>query len=82
MLITTDMNRNEQWDAKYKEAWQFVETNRRGPSRHHIEEHQLLNWMKFNRKSVNKGTMPAERKEKFQKLTDFIHSFHKINQYI
>lgn len=76
------MNRSELWDTKYKQVWQFVEENHRGPSRHHIEEHQLLNWMKFNRKKIKANKMTPEEQEKFQKLVDFIHSFHRVNQYL
>lgn len=33
------------------------ETNHRNPSRHRIEEHDMLNWMKVNRKVLNAGMM-------------------------
>lgn len=76
------MNRSELWNSKYDQVWKFVEKNHRAPSRHHIEEYQLLNWMKFNRKKIKANKMGPEELEKFQKLTDFIHTFHRINQYI
>lgn len=74
--------REEKWQEHYRAVWEFVESNHRGPSRHHIEEHRLLNWMKSNRKARNNGTMPAHRIEPFKKLTDFINSFNRINQYL
>lgn len=76
------MNRTEAWNIKYKQVWDFVEKNHRAPSRHHIEEHQLLNWLKFNRKKIKAEKMEPEILEKFQKLADLIRSYHKINQYI
>lgn len=76
------MKREVSWELRYNEVLEFVESNHRGPSRHHPEEHKMLNWMKFNRKCYNGGKMEGEKKEKFQKLIEKIHSFHRINQYI
>ena len=33
----------------------------RNPSRHRIEEHDVLNWLKANRKALNAGKMKEER---------------------
>ena len=74
--------REDLWNTRCDEIWQFIKKNHRGPSRHHPEEHQLLNWMKFNRKTLNKGKMPENRKIKFKKLTEYLHTYHSINQYI
>ena len=74
--------RDEQWNKRYREVWRFAKKNHRGPSRHHIEEHSLLNWMKFNRKSFNQGKMKDERKKKFLKLRALITQFHSVNQYM
>lgn len=41
----------------------------------------MLNWMKFNRKKLNSDKLSTESKERFVKLMDFIHSFHRVNQY-
>ena len=32
-----------------------MEKSHRNPSRHRIEEHDMLNWMKANRKRMNAG---------------------------
>lgn len=72
----------QRWEEQYEAVWAFVEKNHRGPSRHHIEEHKLLNWMKANRKARNKGSMPEGRISSFKKLTDYIASFNRINQYL
>ena len=37
------MTQDEKWMAQYKELKTFVETNKRNPSKHRIEEHDLLN---------------------------------------
>ena len=35
------MTQDEKWMAKYKEEVDFIETNRRNPSRHRLEEHDI-----------------------------------------
>ena len=40
------MTQDERWMAKYNEVVEFIETNHRNPSRHRIEEHDMLNWLK------------------------------------
>lgn len=44
------MTQIERWIAKYNEVTEFIETNHRNPSRHRIEEHDMLNRCKVNRK--------------------------------
>ena len=44
------MTQDEGWMIKYKEVVEFINTNHRNPSRHRIEEHDMLNWLKANRK--------------------------------
>ena len=39
----------------------FMEKNHRNPSRHRLEEHDMLNWVKQQRKLKNKGELKAER---------------------
>ncbi len=39
----------ERWLAPYNEVVEFIETNH-NPSRHRIEEHDMLNWVKSTRK--------------------------------
>ena len=61
------MTQEERWVARYNEVVTFIKTNKRNPSRHRIEEHDMLNWLKANRKVMNAGKMKAERVEKFRK---------------
>ena len=55
------MTQEERWMVKYNEVIDFIETNHRNPSRHRIEEHDYLNWLKANRKAMNAGKMKTER---------------------
>ena len=75
------MTQEERWIAKYNEVVKFIETNHRNPSRHRIEEHDMLNWCKANRKTMNSGKMKAERAEKFRKLLEMTELYRRKNQY-
>ena len=54
------MDQETRWLTRYQEVKRFIETNHRNPSRHRIEEHDMLNWVKTNRKAMNKGEMRLE----------------------
>ncbi len=75
------MTQDERWMVKYIEVVTFIETNKRNPSRHRIEEHDYLNWLKANRKALNAGKMKPERVEKFRKLLELTEQYRRKNQY-
>jgi hypothetical protein len=76
------MTQSDKWMARYNEVKSYIETNHRNPSRHRIEEHDYLNWLKANRKALNAGKMKAERVEKFRKLLEMTERYRHINQYV
>ena len=75
------MTQDERWMTKYNEVVEFIESNHRNPSRHRIEEHDMLNWLKANRKVLTAGKMKAERVEKFRKLLEITEQYRRKNQY-
>lgn len=75
------MTQNERWLVRYNEVRSFIETNKRNPSRHRIEEHDYLNWLKANRKVMNAGKMKLERVEMFRKLLELMEQYRRKNQY-
>ena len=75
------MTQDERWMVKYIDVVTFIETNKRNPSRHRIEEHDHLNWLKANRKVLNAGKMKLERVEKFRKLLEMTEQYRRKNQY-
>ena len=75
------MTQDERWIARYEEVNSFVETNKRNPSNHRIEEHDMLNWLKANRKALNAGKMKLDRVEKFRKLLEMTEQYKRKNQY-
>ena len=66
------MTQDEKWQAKYNEVVEFINTNHRNPSKHRIEEHNMLNWLKANRKLLNAGALKPERVEAFKKLLELV----------
>ena len=76
------MTQDERWQANYKEVADFIEANKRNPSRHRIEEHDMLNWLKANRKALNAGKMKPERLEMFRRLLLLMEEYKRKNQYI
>jgi len=75
------MKQDERWLARYNELKTFIETNKRNPSKHRMEEHDMLNWLKANRKVINAGKMKPERIKMFEDLLALIEQYKRVNQY-
>ncbi len=75
------MTQDERWMARYNEVKTFIETNKRNLSKYRIEERDMLNWVKANRKVMNKGKMKPERVEKFKELLAMTEQYRRKNQY-
>ena len=76
------MTQDEKWQKQYKEVVEFIETHHKNPSKHRIEEHDMLNWVKANRKVMNAGKMKSERIEAFEKLLALMEECKRVNQYV
>ena len=70
------MTQDERWFEKYDEVKGFIEKNHRNPSKHRLEEHDMLNWVKANRKLYNAGEMKPERE-----LLELMERHRHKNQY-
>ena len=75
------MDQETRWLVKYNEVVEFIATNHRNPSRHRIEEHDILNWLKANRKRINAGKLEGNRVEKFKNLLVLIDENKHVNQW-
>lgn len=75
------MSQNERWLNRYQEVKTFIEENQRNPSKYRIEEHDMLNWLKANRKALNAGTLKEERVEKFRELVRLVEENKRVNQW-
>ena len=75
------MTQDERRVARYNEVMAFIECNHRNPSKYRIEEHDMLNWLKANRKALNAGKMKPERLEMFRRLLSLMEEYKRKNQY-
>ena len=75
------MDQETRWLTRYNEVKAFIEREHRNPSKHRIEEHDMLNWVKQQRKLVNAGKMKPERVEAFKKLSALMEENKRVNQY-
>lgn len=76
------MMQDERWMVRYNEVKGFIEREHRNPSKHRIEEHLMLNFIKHNRKLLNAGKMKADRVEKFNELLGLGEKDRRGNQYV
>lgn len=75
------MTQDERWMQKNNEVVEFINTNHLNPSRHRIEDHDMLNWLKSNRKKMNAGTLEESRLSKLKELLAQIEQNKRKNQY-
>lgn len=75
------MTQEEKWMVKHNDVVDFIKANHRIPSKHRVEEHLMLNWLKANRKLVNAEKMKPERVEMFEKLQEMMEGYKRKNQY-
>ena len=75
------MTQNEKWMSRYNEVKELIETTHRNPSRHFVENRNLLSWVKQQRKLINAGKLKPERIEPFKRLLELIEENKRINQY-
>lgn len=58
-----------------------MEENHRNPSRRRLEEHDMLNWLKVNRKSANAGQSKEERVALFERLMGMCEAKWRVNRF-
>ena len=75
------MDQEIRWLTRYNEVKEFIEREHRNPSKYRLEEHDMLNWLKANRKKVNAGGLKPERVEMFEKLLASCEEHRRVNQY-
>ena len=80
-IIPYIMTQDERWNLRYQEVIDFIETNHRNPSKHRLEEHNMLNWLKQQRKLLNAGKLKDDRIGPFMRLMALIETHKRINQY-
>ncbi|MBQ9636482.1 MAG: HAD hydrolase-like protein [Prevotella sp.] len=77
----TRADHNSNWEKNYQQIIDYMNTHHRRPSKHRPEDHQMLNWLKYNKKRIAKGDMPPEQAAKFQQLLDMAEGYRRVNQF-
>ena len=75
------MTQDERWQAQYDQMMTFMNENHRRPSKHRLEEHDMLNWYKHVKKAIAKSNYPPHRIEKFALLQQVANKYRRKNQY-
>ena len=75
------MTQEERWNKQYLVVMEFIERFHRNPSRHRIEEHDMLYWVKANRKALNAGKLKEKRVEAFKRLLEMSEQYRRKNQW-
>jgi hypothetical protein len=75
------MTQDEKWQLQYEQMMAFMKDNHRRPSKHRLEEHDMLNWFKATKKCIAKGELPADRLVKFNALLEVADEYRRKNQY-
>ena len=75
------MTQDERWQQQYEQMMAFMNENHRRPSKHRIEEHDMLNWYKATKKRIAKGELSEDRLEKFKTLQEVAEKYRRLNQY-
>lgn len=75
------MDQETRWITRYNEVIAFIEREHRNPSKHRNEEHDMLNWVKQQRKLMNAGKLKVERIERFRELLELTELYRRKNQY-
>ena len=75
------MTQDERWQQQFEQMMAFMNENHRRPSKHRLEEHDMLNWYKATKKRIAKGELSEDRLEKFKTLQEVAEKYRRLNQY-
>ena len=75
------MTQDERWLTRYNEVKEFIETNKRNPSKYRDEEKLMVHFLKRGRKLMNAGELQEPRLSKFKELLELTEDCKRKNQY-
>ena len=75
------MTQDERWQANWQEVMNFMEANKRRPSKFIDSERGMRNWWKHQQKLMNAGELKADRVEKFNQLLALGEQYKHKNQW-
>lgn len=68
-------------DKKWQTYIDFMEANKKPPSKFVYEERGMRNWWKHQQKLLNADELKPDRIEKFNKLLELGEKYKHVNQY-
>ena len=74
------MTQDERWLAQWKDVMNFMEVNKRRPSKFVDEERGMRNWWKHQQKLLNAEELKPERLDLFKKLLEKGEIYKHVNQ--
>lgn len=75
------MTQDEIWQIHYEELLEYLKKNKHRPSKYKEADMGFVNWVKYNRKMLARGKMPAHRIVKFTELMLMAEKLRRINQF-
>ena len=77
----TSMTQDERWLQQWQTIMDFMEANKRRPSKFVDKERGMRNWWKHQQKLLNAGELKTNRLEKFNELLKLGEKYKHVNQY-
>lgn len=76
------MTQDERWRANWQEVMDFMEANKRRPSKYKDSERDMRNWWRHQQKLYNAGLLKEDRIEMYKELLAAGERYRHLNQYI
>lgn len=76
------MTQDERWLQQWQTVIDFMEANKRRPSKFVDEERVMRNWWKHQQKLLNAGELKPNRLEKSNVLLKLGEKYKHVNQYV
>ena len=75
------MTQDERWNIRYQEVKDFIESNKRNPSKYVAEERLMVHFLKRGRKMINAGELKEPRLSLFKDLLVLSKQYKRKNQW-
>lgn len=76
------MTQAERWIIRYEEVKDFIESNKRNPSKYAPEERLMVHFLKRGRKMLNAGELAEPRFSQFLELLALCEKYKRVNQWV
>ena len=80
--MNNGMTQDERWIIRYEEVKDFIESNKRNPSKYAPEERLMVHFLKRGRKMLNAGELAEPRFSQFLELLALCEKYKRVNQWV